>query len=64
MPERMAHPPRAKAHNSTYPFHSAPSSPNARAAHIPLPRIVQANHPEQAVIYGCYYYALDALTLK
>ena len=33
-------------------------------AHIPLPRIVQASHPEQAVIYGCYYYALDALTLK
>ena len=30
-------------------------------AHIPLPRFVQAQHPEQAVIYGCYYYALDAL---
>ena len=29
--------------------------------HIPLPKIVQAKHPEQAVIYGCYYYALDAL---
>jgi len=29
--------------------------------HIPLPVIVQATHPEQAVIYGCYYYALDAL---
>lgn len=27
--------------------------------HIPLPKIVQAKHPELAVIYGCYYYALD-----
>ena len=26
-----------------------------------LPKIVQAKHPEQAVIYGCYYYAVDAL---
>lgn len=24
--------------------------------------ISQAKHPEQAVVYGCYYYALDALT--
>lgn len=31
--------------------------------HIPLPTIVQAQHPEQAVIYGCYYYAVDALTV-
>lgn len=30
-------------------------------AHIPCPRIVQAKHPEEAVIYGCYYYALDFL---
>ncbi|MEP7205172.1 MAG: ROK family protein [Candidatus Saccharibacteria bacterium] len=30
--------------------------------HIPVPKIVQAQHPEQAVIYGCYYYALDTLT--
>ncbi len=30
-------------------------------SHIPLPKIVQAKHPEQAVIYGCYYYALDNL---
>ncbi len=30
-------------------------------AHIPLPAIVQAAYPEQAVIYGCYYYALDRL---
>lgn len=29
--------------------------------HIPLPAIREARHPEQAVIYGCYYYALDAL---
>ncbi|NCS83274.1 ROK family protein, partial [Candidatus Saccharibacteria bacterium] len=29
--------------------------------HIGLPRLVQAQHPEEAVIYGCYYYALDAL---
>lgn len=25
--------------------------------HIPCPTIVQAKHPEQAVIYGCYHYA-------
>lgn len=29
--------------------------------HIPTPKLVQAQHPELAVIYGCYYYALDAL---
>ena len=29
--------------------------------HIPCPRILQARHPEEAVIYGCYYYALDTL---
>ena len=29
--------------------------------HIPLPKLVAAKHPEQAVIYGCYYYALDVL---
>lgn len=28
---------------------------------IPLPKIVQAKHPEEAVVYGCYYYALDRL---
>lgn len=32
--------------------------------HIPCPRIVQAVHPEEAVIYGCYYYAKDYLTPK
>lgn len=30
-------------------------------AHIPAPKLVQAQHPELAVIYGCYYYALDTL---
>lgn len=30
-------------------------------AHIPLPHIYKAKHPELAVIYGCYYYALDSL---
>lgn len=29
--------------------------------HIVCPRFVQATHPEEAVIYGCYYYALDYL---
>lgn len=35
---------------------------NRLPTHIPLPKIVQAKHPEQAVIYGCYYYAIDSLT--
>ena len=30
--------------------------------HIPCPDIQPATHPEQAVIYGCYYYAIDSLT--
>lgn len=30
-------------------------------AHISIPKFVQAKHPELAVIYGCYYYALDTL---
>jgi len=29
--------------------------------HIPCPPIVAAKHPEEAVIYGCYFYALDKL---
>lgn len=29
--------------------------------HIACPRFLQAAHPEEAVIYGCYYYALDRL---
>lgn len=31
---------------------------------IPVPKIVQAKHPEEAVIYGCYYHAIDQLTDK
>lgn len=27
--------------------------------HIPCPEFVQAKYPELAVIYGCYYYAID-----
>jgi predicted NBD/HSP70 family sugar kinase len=30
--------------------------------HIAVPKIVKALHPEQAVIYGCYYYAVDNLS--
>ena len=30
--------------------------------HIPCPRIVKAQHPEEAVIYGCYYYGKDFLS--
>ena len=30
--------------------------------HISLPLFMQAKHPEQAVSYGCYYYALDHLS--
>ena len=33
-------------------------------AHIPCPKFVQAKYPELAVIYGCYYYALDNFTAK
>lgn len=29
--------------------------------HIPCPHFFQAAHPEEAVVYGCYYYALDYL---
>ncbi len=32
--------------------------------HIPAPKLIQAKHPELAVIYGCYYYALDSLAAK
>lgn len=31
-------------------------------AHIPCPQFIQAKHPEQAVVYGCYYYAIDSLS--
>lgn len=29
--------------------------------HIHCPTFIQAKHPEEAVIYGCYYYAIDSL---
>ena len=29
--------------------------------HIPCPKIVKAQHPEEAVNYGCYYYGKDFL---
>ena len=29
---------------------------------IPIPPIIEAAHPEEAVIYGCYYHALDVAT--
>jgi len=32
--------------------------------HIPCPKFIQAKYPELAVIYGCYYYAIDALARK
>lgn len=31
---------------------------------IPCPRIIKARHPEEAVIYGCYYYGIDYLSKK
>lgn len=34
---------------------------NKLPAHIPCPTFLQASHPEEAVVYGCYYYALDCL---
>jgi predicted NBD/HSP70 family sugar kinase len=33
-------------------------------AHIPTPKLVAAQHPEEAVIYGCYYYAVDELAAR
>lgn len=32
--------------------------------HIPCPKLIQARHPEHAVIYGCYYYAVDQLSTR
>ncbi len=32
--------------------------------HIAVPKLIPAKHPEEAVIYGCYYYALDALATR
>lgn len=31
--------------------------------HIPCPKFIKAKHPELAVIYGCYYYAVDNLDI-
>lgn len=31
---------------------------------ITCPQIAEANHPEEAVIYGCYYYAIDKLAIN
>ena len=31
--------------------------------HIPCPKSMQAKHPEEAVVYGCYYYGKDYLAL-
>lgn len=33
-------------------------------AHIPCPAFRQAKHPEMAVLYGCYYYAVDSITRR
>lgn len=33
-------------------------------AHIAVPHIRQAAHPEEAVIYGCYYYGKDRLARR
>lgn len=33
-------------------------------AHIPVPEIRQAAHPEEAVVYGCYYYGKDRLSRR
>lgn len=33
-----------------------------KGSRLPVPEIVQASHPEKAVIYGCYYYATHQLT--
>ena len=32
--------------------------------HIKLPKIQQAAHPEEAVLYGCYYYGSDRLARR
>lgn len=33
-----------------------------KASRLPLPELIQAAHPEKAVIYGCYYYTTHQLT--
>lgn len=32
--------------------------------HIPVPKLAKAHHPEEAVVYGCYIYALDRIKPK
>lgn len=32
--------------------------------HIPCPKLTQAKHPEEAVVYGCYYYGIDYLAAR
>jgi len=34
----------------------------ALPSHISCPRFLQATYPEEAVVYGCYYYAIDYFT--
>lgn len=29
--------------------------------HIPIPKLAKANHPEEAVVYGCYLYAKEKI---
>lgn len=33
-------------------------------SHIPCPKIVRAQHPEEAVLYGCYYYGKDFIAAR
>ncbi len=33
-------------------------------SHIPCPRFIEASHPDEAVIYGGYYYAIDTLSRR
>lgn len=33
-------------------------------SHITVPKLVKALHPEEAVVYGCYLYAVDKLDTK
>lgn len=50
----------------TYFKHYAAPLTQALKRNLPpgtaCPKIVPAEHPEQAVIYGCYYYAIDHIT--
>ncbi len=37
---------------------------NRIAKHTAVTKLSQATHPEEAVVYGCYYYALDLLNTR